>query len=377
MIAAQAEMVVYRIGQYLKRCAEVPESLDRLKAFSRQLVEDAELKAGKKLTDEEKAQLIEAYLRNSGQFTYSLATQPIDANSDPVEDFVFRRRAGHCQYFASALALMLRCVGIPTRLAAGFKGGEELPNGELNVEKRFAHVWVEAWVGNRKWGTYDATPEDARAEGISAVGSKRNIFTSLTAKLAGIWESNVLDISYERQNDLIYEPLREILRSVVQAVRNFRDSPRASMIGFVAMIADPRSWLTVPGGLTLATLGGLLVLLRRKSSWFRLRWRKKALQTADDQRSRIEFYERFVRLMKRQGRQRGLSQTQGEFVDESADALSNQLEDASLPERLKSISDSFYVIRFGDSELTDFEKQRLDELLTRLEQTMEPATQPA
>jgi hypothetical protein len=377
MIATPAEMVVYRIGQYLKRCTEVPESLDRLKALSRQLVEEAELKAGKKLTDEEKAQFIEAYLRNSGQFTYSLEAQPVEADSDPVEDFIFRRRAGHCQYFASALALMLRSVGIPTRLAAGFKGGEELPNGELNVEKRFAHVWVEAWVGNRKWVTYDATPEEARAEGISAVGSKRNIFTSITAKLAGIWESNVLDISYERQNDLIYEPLRELLRSVVQSVRDFWNSPWASVIGIAAMIADPRNWLTVPGGLTLATLVGLLVLLRRKSSWFRFQWRKKALQSDDGQRSRIEFYERFVRLMKRQGRQRGLSQTQGEFVDEIADALSSQLEDASLPESLKSISDSFYVIRFSDSELTEFEKQRLDELLTRLERTMEPATQSA
>jgi hypothetical protein len=377
MIATPPEMVVYRIGQYLKRCTEVSESLKRLKAFSVQLVEEAEQKAGKKFTDEEKAQFIEAYLRSSGQFTYSLEAQPVDADSDPVEDFVFRRRAGHCQYFASALALMLRSVGIPTRLAAGFKGGEELTSGELNVEKRFAHVWVEAWVENRKWVTYDATPEDARAEGVSAVGSKRNIFTTFTAKLAGIWESNVLDISYERQNDLIYEPLRELLRSVMQSVRDFWNSPRASVIGIAAMIADPRNWLTVPGGLTLATLAGLLVLLRRKSSWFRFHWRKKALQSDDSQRTRIEFYERFVRLMKHQGRQRGLSQTQGEFVDESADALANQLEDASLPERLKSISDSFYVIRFGASELTDFEKQRLDELLTRLEQTMEPATQPA
>ncbi|MDB5343632.1 MAG: transglutaminase domain protein [Schlesneria sp.] len=377
MIASPSEMVVYRIGQYLKRCTEVSESLDRLKAFTRQLVEEAEQKAGNKFTDEQKAQFIEAYLRNSGQFTYSLDAQPVDADSDPVEDFVFRRRAGHCQYFASALALMLRSVGIPTRLAAGFKGGEELPGGELSVEKRFAHVWVEAWIENRKWVTYDATPEDARAEGVTAVGSKRNFFTSITSKLAGIWESNVLDISYERQDDMIYEPLRQFLRSIVQFARDFWNSPRASVIGILAFMADPRNWLTIPGGLTLAGLAGLLILMRRKSSWIQFRWRKKALQTEDSQRSRIEFYERFVRLMKRQGRQRGLSQTQGEFVDESADALSTQLEDTSLPERLKSISDSFYVIRFGDSELTDFEKQRLDELLTRLEQTMESATQPA
>lgn len=377
MIATPPEMVVYRIGQYLKRCGEVPDSLSRLQEFSRQLVQEAEQKAGNKFTDEQKAQFIESYLRNSGLFTYSLDALPTDSASDPVEDFVFRRRAGHCQYFASALALMLRSVGIPARLAAGFKGGEELANGEFRVEKRFAHVWVEAWIENRKWVTYDATPEDGRDESVTAIGSKRNIFTAMTARLATIWESNVLDISYERQDNMIYEPLRQMFRSGMRFVRDFWNSPRASIIGIAVFMADPRNWLTVPGGLALVTLAGLLTLLRRKSAWLQFNWRKRPLETVDQQRSRIEFYERFVRLMERQGRSRGLSQTQSEFVDESADALAGQLSDASLCDRLKCISDSFYDVRFGANELTEADAQRLDALLTGLEQIVDTSLQPA
>lgn len=377
MIATPPEMVVYRIGQYLKRCGEVPDSLNRLQEFSRQLVQEAEQKAGNKFSDEQKAQFIESYLRNSGLFTYSLDALPTDSASDPVEDFVFRRKAGHCQYFASALALMLRSVGIPARLAAGFKGGEELANGEFRVEKRFAHVWVEAWIENRKWVTYDATPEDGRDESVTAIGSKRNIFTAMTARLANIWESNVLDISYERQDNMIYEPLRQMFRSAMRFGRDFWNSPRASIIGIAVFMADPRNWLTVPGGLALVTLAGLLTLLRRKSAWLQFNWRKRPLETVDQQRSRIEFYERFVRLMERQGRSRGLSQTQSEFVDESADALAGQLSDASLCDRLKCISDSFYDVRFGANELTEADAQRLDALLTGLEQTVDASLQPA
>jgi transglutaminase-like putative cysteine protease len=377
MIATPPEMVVYRIGQYLKKCAEVPESLTRLQAFSRQLVQEAEQKAGAKFTNVQKAQFIESYLRNSGQFSYSLEALPIDSDSDPVEDFVFRRKAGHCQYFASALALMLRSVGIPSRLAAGFKGGEELPNGQFRVEKRFAHVWVEAWIENRKWMTYDATPEDGRDQSVSAIGSKRNIFTAMTSRLATIWESNVLDISYERQDNMIYEPLRQMVRAGMRSVREFWNSPQTSIVGIAVFMADPRNWLTVPGGLALITLAGLLTLLRRKSAWFRFNWRQGPLEGAGYERSKIEFYERFVRLMERQGRSRGLAQTQGEFVDESADALAGQLADASLTDRLKCISESFYEVRFGANELTDVEANRLETLLTSLEQTIDQPAQPA
>ena len=67
---------------------------------------------------------LEAYLRESGKFTYTLQMEIFDPKLDPVEDFLVNRKSGHCEYFASALALLLRSVGIRSRVVNGFKGGD-------------------------------------------------------------------------------------------------------------------------------------------------------------------------------------------------------------------------------------------------------------
>ena len=69
---------------------------------------------------------------------------------DPVEDFLVNRKKGHCEYFASALALLLRSVNIPSRIVNGFKGGDwnELTE-TMNVRQKHAHSWVEAFIGLR------------------------------------------------------------------------------------------------------------------------------------------------------------------------------------------------------------------------------------
>lgn len=363
-----------QIKEYLNRCSDVPRELERLNTLARQLVETEQQKAAEPLTDFQKARVIESHLRDSGEFQYSLNAQVVDPDADPVEDFLFHRRAGHCQYFASALGLMLRSVGIPTRLVTGFKGGEELSDGALNVEKRYAHVWVEAWIDNRKWMTFDATPEDGRAESVTAIGSKRNLWTIMTAKLAGIWESNVLDISYERQESNIYQPMREMFDSVVQFLRDFWASPRTTLTSVLAFAFDPRNWLTVPGVIVLSSLAGLLWLLRRKSVWFRplwtWMWSTKSVDPAAAQRQRVEFYERFVRLMQSHGRTRQMAQTQREFVRQMAADLSGRLSDSALRGGLQSIGDLFYRVRFGAGELTEPERSKLDDLLAQLERDL-------
>ncbi len=71
-----------------------------------------------------RARALEAYLRESGKFTYTLQMEVFDRTLDPVEDFLVNRKSGHCEYFASALALLLRSVGIRSRVVNGFKGGD-------------------------------------------------------------------------------------------------------------------------------------------------------------------------------------------------------------------------------------------------------------
>src|SRR5262249_54963867 len=94
-----------------------------------------------------RARALEGFLRDSGQFRYSLHMEQIDSDLDPVEDFLVKRKEGHCEYFASALALMLRAIDIPARVINGFKGGDwnELTQ-TMNVRQKHAHSWVEAYV---------------------------------------------------------------------------------------------------------------------------------------------------------------------------------------------------------------------------------------
>ena len=124
----------------------------------------------------ERARALESYLRDSGQFHYTLEMGVNDARLDPVEDFLVNRKKGHCEYFSSALALLLRSIDIPTRVVNGFKGGDwnDLTQS-MNVRQKHAHSWVEAYVGHDAqnspiWITLDATPVVDRDESVAAGG---------------------------------------------------------------------------------------------------------------------------------------------------------------------------------------------------------------
>ena len=81
----------------------------------------------------------------------------------PIESFLFETRRGHCEYFASAMVLLLRAQAIPARLVTGFYGAEwSAWEGAWVVRQSNAHAWVEAWVPGEGWRGFDPTPPDGR-----------------------------------------------------------------------------------------------------------------------------------------------------------------------------------------------------------------------
>lgn len=106
----------------------------------------------------DKAALVETYLKKNYKYTLDLSWKP---GPQPLSTFLFEAKSGHCEYFASSMAMLLRSAGIPTRLVNGFLMGEYNPVGQdYIVRESDAHSWVEVYVPGRNWVEFDPTPPD-------------------------------------------------------------------------------------------------------------------------------------------------------------------------------------------------------------------------
>jgi len=99
---------------------------------------------------------IERWLRSDGGFSYD-ERPPLSADAPPLADFLQRTKLGYCQHYAGAMALMLRYLGIPSRVAVGFTSGT-WKDGRWTVTDHDAHAWVEAWFAGHGWLAFDPTP---------------------------------------------------------------------------------------------------------------------------------------------------------------------------------------------------------------------------
>jgi hypothetical protein len=148
--------------------------------------------------DYDRAVAIERYLR-SFQYTRDL---PATADQTSLEYFLFQRRAGHCEYFSTAMAVMLRVAGIRSRSVNGFLGGQWSEFGNyLVVTQNEAHSWVEAWFPGYGWVTFDATPTGVAGSTVEAAWfwPGRIFFDGLQHR----WNKWVLDYSVDDQAGLL------------------------------------------------------------------------------------------------------------------------------------------------------------------------------
>ncbi|MDR3764199.1 MAG: DUF3488 and transglutaminase-like domain-containing protein [Acidobacteriota bacterium] len=132
------------------RYLQLPGQLDpRIPALAREVT-------AKDGTPYLRAAAIERYLKTKFGYTLQL---PSRQPEDPLADFLFRRKMGHCEYFASSMAVMLRTVGIPSRVITGFRGAQfNTINKTYIVRASDAHSWVEAYIPGAGWTTFDPTP---------------------------------------------------------------------------------------------------------------------------------------------------------------------------------------------------------------------------
>lgn len=146
-------------------------------------------------------------------FRYTLDL-PGTAQQATLDHFLFERRAGHCEYFSTAMAVLLRAGGVPARNVNGFLGGEWNEfGGFLTVTQNNAHSWVEVWFPGWGWVPFDPTPPGAAAAGVGVARS----FSSLRALFVGLdhrWGKWVLDYDVGTQISLLRRTTAPIARSV-------------------------------------------------------------------------------------------------------------------------------------------------------------------
>ncbi len=163
-------------------------------------------------TDGEKLAAVVDFFRRG--FSYSLKLEEYEGN--PIEHFLFRSKRGNCEYFASSTALILRLMGIPSRVVGGYKGYLRNEFGNyLIVTNSMAHVWVEAFVGGR-WVRVDTTPPyfSPALRRISRLDLLRDAIVSF-------WYENVVGFTAQKQLSLFMNLRRSLSGVNAAAVKDY------------------------------------------------------------------------------------------------------------------------------------------------------------
>jgi len=374
------------------------ERFPRLKAIADEIAEQQRSTGG---TRADLARALRDHFLEGNGYSYSLQFSRIrrDASLDPIEDFVANHRTGHCEYYASALVMMLRSQGIPARLIVGFHCGEyNLLGGYYQVRQRHAHAWAEAFLDPEDvpreippdsdigpyggWLRLDATPGADIDRAAQFERSYVHVIDEFLDYAQLLWSDYVLGLTAKRQQESIYAPVSEKadpealseswsrfaqqMKSLVAGVQRFLVSPqtRLALMMLVLLtliwVAVHFRWLDAPPG------------KRRRVTWTAfLTGQKIGPEHREEFAERVGFYRRFERLLGKLGRARPCGQTQREFaaaVQGQLDELLPAAESAqSFPQR---IVDAFYRVRFGNVALDAAEQAAIDEDLARLEQQM-------
>jgi hypothetical protein len=319
---------------------------------------------------------------------------------------LIHNRQGHCEYFASALVLMLRSVGIPARMVVGFKGADWNPlSGYYHVRQLHAHTWVEVYLRpdqipsgtfpqrqrtgpsgvpaeweHGAWLRLDPTPGVGGQELLTSANEMPS-FRQMLDYADYLWSTYVLSMDRRRQHERIFNPVKK------------------GSEGFVAWFFDRRMWRKTfqnlgkilrgeridDGGIWFHWRAGLLTVvalllalgLYRLTSWAVRRLlhldQRQSVEADETGLAQAEFYRRLETLLARQQLVRGATQTQREFAHQAAEHLASQSQTrllASLPGR---ITDAYYQVRFGRLPLDNHEALAVEHALEELSASLAEA----
>ena len=298
---------------------------------------------------------VENYLQT--QFGYTLELK--SGGADPLADFLFNVREGHCEYFATAMVMMLRTQGIAARLVTGFQQGDYNETADVFVvRQRHAHAWVEVYFPEEQaWIPFDPTP--AAGQDISATPAGiAGQFSKYLEALEMFWIQYFVAFDNQEQ--------RSMFTSVKKGFTDFQGNAGTYADTIRTLIAE--WWKDVRGDngyemraaavgygtvLVIGSVVGLLLLVwiwrrvRRLGLWHRLtaRYSQRSKATI------VDFYEQMLGLLAERGLVRASHQTPMEFAHAIA-----------LPQ-VVGITEKYNSVRFGKRDLTPREREEVENWL--------------
>ncbi|MCA1564683.1 MAG: DUF3488 and transglutaminase-like domain-containing protein [Acidobacteria bacterium] len=339
----------------MERYLRLPDDLDpRIRQLARGLIVGT--RSGNRY---DAARVIESYFQQN--FRYTLEQKSGGAD-DPLADFMFRVREGHCEYFSTAMAVMLRTAGVATRVVNGFQLGEYNDAADVyTVRQSDAHSWVEVYFPETgAWVTFDPTPVDGRPGNNDAGGLLRGRLGKYAEALELFWIQYV--VAYDKQEQ---RSLATSIRSNLGVYRQTAGQTFAELRAGFALWWQQFSFgaggtggawhVNVPLLVALTLLLGLLALFVARARRWEWAWLLNFGRRERRNYSSVVFYERMIKVLESRGMMRAPDETPLEFAATTG-----------MPEALL-LTRSYNRVRFGAHELTTAEAARVEEWLRRIE----------
>jgi len=293
----------------------------------------------------DKADTIQRYLTSHYKYTLQL---PKAEPADPLANFLFERKEGHCEYFASSMAVMLRSVGIPSRVVNGFRTTEfnDLTSSYV-IRASSAHSWVEVYFPGTGWVEFDPTPPAPllEREGWNRV----SLYADAMASFWREWVVNY-DIGHQR---LLGQNAMQGSRAAVESMRKWARDRYAAMLMSARKTQGrisraPGRWGAI--GIGIAGLLLLAVNARALRGWIQKRRIVAHPETAPRMAATL-WYDRMTHRVAKRGWEKQAGQTPQEFV--------RAIQESPLRDRVSDFTNAYEAARFGESP---DHAQRLPEL---------------
>jgi hypothetical protein len=309
----------------LKKFLQLPAMSPQIIRLAKSLTENAD--------SEEKANNILGHLRSS-EFGYTLE-QTQSAEQTPLDHFLFTRKKGHCEYFASSMVMLLRLSGVPARLVNGFIGLEWNDLGEyMVVRQHHAHSWVEAFLPEKGWVIYDPTPADP-------MFALNNFDDPLNRSL------DLLRLNWQRYF-LSYSLMDQAL--LLNHLQSTGEETLSAIKGLGKLEVGPIKTFIIDNLVVLSGLFGLALILVLKWKklpgwWFFISSKKPGYP--------VWLYRKMLKKLRIQGIHKQPSSTPREFLSQLSTLPDDKLEP------LQKITACYEKSRFGQFTIRETEKREL------------------